>query len=924
MDDPIDRGLPFELGELWRPSAFSQNLDLQGSLFESVDSKLPFLSDLNAPAAHFEFNRDLWGVSELVDVAKSKLESLEITPAKKDHPNLPGTEFEKGSFLFNWNDDLKEDESPKFFTWEAFDQSDKIPKETPSYLSEAGPRAFDAAIGRLSSTEGRQKILPQDRTLRAMCNLTVGRSSTLFKWSESKSQFEKTVVGATVSGLTQLSCDSFTANLIDFGTSLVKLRRYVDASAPQNRSCATLLAFRSCLSSVLDAIDETVTAQLPHIKSLLQLQNLIDIPHHLIKTLHSLKDSVGASDSEDSVISSLSERISETVQIDIAFSDLLQTLLAKVSMPWIENLANDIGLCHSATGLTTENLPANNVDDGDDPGTPLRSTTNTIHQSNSLLSLPERNCVREVKVILTHFRQHLPSHPLITKPMWNTGRTLDYRAAEMVDLLGISEKVREYERQIVNAANLCQIEGLSILGLEIPKQTPTSNVSFELWAFSDEAAQHEYLSNLGAQMSKFENRSISSNQDELQASVLSTLQQGKALRHSDYNRPPAGNSPIDLALPLIKTQHKLANGFMLRHLFRDCKLQDHLNLQRSYHLFGNADFMIRLSKALFSSEAQSAERRRDTIPTGDIVGLRLGGSSAQRWPPASSELRLSLMDVLIETYYPQPTDQPDPLRDSKELPGGMSFAIRELPEEDIERVMDVQSIYALDFLKLQYTASAPLDQILDSSILQQYDSIFRYLLMLLRALNVTTTLQSQSLSDLGISRSDPVSKFTLEAHHVISVLTSHVMDIGISAPWHRFSRSLNHIERDMEDEDSAGEIGTKNTVGIAGLRKLHESCIERIRDRLFLRRKREKVRTAIEAVLSVVLKCSNCARTGESHEDEFGGNYSAFRESISRLCGLLQMIVNAPLKTAIAIEDDETESEICRILLLRLRWNGYY
>ena len=106
-----------------------------------------------------------------------------------------------------------------------------------------------------------------------------------------------------------------------------------------------------------------------------------------------------------------------------------------------------------------------------------------------------------------------------------------------------------------------------------------------------------------------------------------------------------------------------------------------------------------------------------TTLTGEVMGLRLGTTHEERWPPASSELQLTLMGILNETYGKAQASQDSRRANEQALPGALSFAIRQLPEAEIDQVLDPNSLYALDFLRLRYTIGAPLDAIMTGDAL---------------------------------------------------------------------------------------------------------------------------------------------------------------------------------------------------------------
>jgi hypothetical protein len=263
---------------------------------------------------------------------------------------------------------------------------------------------------------------------------------------------------------------------------------------------------------------------------------------------------------------------------------------------------------------------------------------------------------------------------------------------------------------------------------------------------------------------------------------------------------------------------------------------------------------------------------------------------------------------------------------------GLNFAVRELPEAEIEQTLDMHSIHALDFLGLQYNAPSPLDKIVTAEASNDYDAIFRFLLIALRLLYITSNL-AQSLADPGESnrkKHNTTSPHSLEtttfihlAHHLVTVTLSHFMDMGITAPWQDFLHALQTIEQDLAWEDAHGEIGSKVHVGLEWLRQTHIACLGRIRSRLFLRKKQQKIRVALENAFSSILRCNLILQDNGSNDEYeasgFADAHQSFEAAFKEVCNVLQESVDKAV-TSSRLTDTE-QAEVHRILLSRLRWD---
>ena len=375
--------------------------------------------------------------------------------------------------------------------------------------------------------------------------------------------------------------------------------------------------------------------------------------------------------------------------------------------------------------------------------------------------------------------------------------------------------------------------------------------------------------------------------------------------------------PLAALRPMIQGHARRINHAVLSYVFETYKLRHHLHLHKTFHLFGNGNFVTRLSTALFSDDVQTAERKRGTVLTAQTMGLRLGSREEQRWPPASSELRLTLMGVLNETYSSKDAHT------STELPGGLSFAIRELSDEEIDKVMDTTSIHALDFLRLQYTPPAPLATIFTPDIIHKYDSIFRTLLMLARMLHTTSHLAGHCYKRKGtlFSGTRTVSRFAWQARHLVTVLTSHFTDVVIGSAWNHFSADLDEIDPTQTTQlrQSRSQKDSSNS-GVDDIAMLHEACLEDIRAKMFLRRKHEKVRQCVESIFDVILKGTAVVLYHLADKSDLREHVRAFDRHFADLVRLLDAVAQKPAKELRTGTGYHTESEVAKILIASLEW----
>jgi hypothetical protein len=717
----------------------------------------------------------------------------------------------------------------------------------------------------------------------------------LFQWDPVKSSFTRVLESVSLSGLSLSGSHSLIQHFINTGTNFRKLYNFTTQSDAMD--CTAMVAFRRSIGDLLDHVERHICGQLHRTRSLLQLQQVTDRPYHILEHISALLRRVRHVRTDEVLISMLSDDVTALAEGSSVLVGAIREILVLVSMPWLQTLAEDMGL---ASSLRTNTLLA----------TPDNAASISQHapaEAMFLMAEDSRN-VASVRRSISLLRQHVPDHPLV-KPDGSFQQDISQMMA-CYDPEALVQQANEYQDKMSEALSdyrqgsgrlevstladatdiqssgyddhgpfaLSALEEIADLEAETPHDTPSDT--------------HVYVR-------------LRSNLDVVLAATCEESVSDLVQSSSDVLAPLRS---------FIDVQAVLVNGAVMSYVLNTYHLRDHLELHRSYHLFGNGDFVTRLATALFSGEVQTAERKRGNIPTSETMGLRLDSRESQRWPPASSELRLTLLNVLSDSYTPQSANE-----DKIQLPGGLSFAIRELTDAEIDRVMDPTSIYALDFLRLQYTPPSPLADIFTAVIVQHYDVVFRTLLVHVRVIHATSQLsmfctKHTKQSPAHADNETIIRRFAWKARQLSTTIFSHFTDTVINNAWAAFSQQLDSLQ---------SHAHTGSSADLHSITRLHETCLDDIRSKMFLRQKHAKLRLVLEEMAAIVIKTTLAAVHDTASESSIAEQERRLDALSAELRALLEILANKPSREGRSdgtILHAQSESDAAKGLLARLSW----
>ncbi|CAG8593645.1 4253_t:CDS:10, partial [Ambispora gerdemannii] len=393
-------------------------------------------------------------------------------------------------------------------------------------------------------------------------------------------------------------------------------------------------------------------------------------------------------------------------------------------------------------------------------------------------------------------------------------------------------------------------------------------------------------------------------------------------KEKDYIPPLRAITDLVINYP-ISTQCRLINASILLIFFHELALVAHLNALHNFLLLGNGNFVAGLTDALFSDNIDYGEdfsSNKATIGgSSGGVGIRL--NSRRTWPPDGVEWRMALKAVIVETILSEKKNsEVDEGQDGKYSTRGSSIvddwgSINNLDDilmfgiqSDEEYCQDPQALEALDFLYLDYKPPYPINVVITPNSLTKYNSLFTFLLRVLRLDTVVHHIyrlshHRYSLIDEKNDKSDTLAqkkllhRFRFEAQQFMVALHGYVFDSAIASTWALFTKRLSKISRNAEfeiprqqqqhsnraattassetqsivtgdnddeeededfsfmedDEENNNDNHQKDVKDLESLRAYHEHVLDRMLYQCMLKKKHAPIMRILNAILSVIL-----------------------------------------------------------------------
>lgn len=786
----------------------------------------------------------------------------------------------------------------KFLSWDSFE--DQFFREPPTpYITEAGPQVFDAALEAVFNTGNVDHIIIESRVYAvSLLALGLGRSSVLFSWNKDLASFEPTSKSMRISGCTKETVDGVLTTFMTCGNVTKALENFVDRTYAKHKSPGWI-ALGGVVSTLLSTLQCQLNVPVSSLKSILQLQALFRPAEALLTCFELIIRSVASAENDEAMLSQLFEEIQRLEYKATFMRDILLEVLARVSRPFLDFAGAWMGLQKDACFALDE----------------IGTGKSFVKVDDNLWVGEERfekqgpDFVFDPTLVPSFF----PADD--ARIMFETGRSLRFLKTYHPDHALARADIVSYINppKLEWAFSWQSIEEIQARALQYETDLKTAVREYSGY---DSYSRLSHIASIDDSINTYKLDVLGKPKEQIEAHILTSIDKlnqsswgvpttdkllsvlSKSL--TDVGRDYAGDTsmfalPIHLTpflsfSPIIAAQARVVNGVSMRLFFQKYSLREHLSIQRRFQLLGDGVFSSRLSHVLFDTELESAEREAGVPRGGGIMGLRLGGRDT--WPPASSELRLALMGVLAESYVSTASGDREQaggyLDRNQDVPGDLSFAIRDMSDEEIEKCIDPNSVEALDFLRISYKPPPPIEAVITPTSLEKYDLLFRLLLRVTRMLYVVTQLVRDAANRMSYRHNinKTAIRFHIESHHFVSCVSGYFFDTGIDATWKIFERMLDRLTERINSNDEY--VTLSHHEGIDRLREYHERVLDRIMFALLLKKRQQPVMNLLEDIFTLILQFAKYSRSHTAsgivriseHDQEIKDMYLKFRRKV--------------------------------------------
>ncbi|CAI7620123.1 unnamed protein product [Penicillium viridicatum] len=807
-----------------------------------------------------------------------------------------------------WSLDLLQEDPgqiPPQKSWERY-QHRSFQEPVSVYFSESGPMGFDAVLARQNTAKRDgvpTRMVRTDVFIRSLLRLGLGWSSAFFRYEQRTNQFERHLKDIRVSGISSLALENVIEYVLQCGTNMQRMRLFAQDPPAKCKELSALFTLSSTVAVIILNLEQQISNQSKNIASLLQIKALFHRCGDLVGVLAGIVSAAQRAVSDAQVMSIVMERAAFFAQKFGWMENLVHEIVIRVTQPWFKFIETWIGLRPEDAALrasmaSSKTFVRLNTHDAVKFKTgPAR--IDHIYQADhmpSFIPTDQARSIFESGRSLQLLKRSHPRHPIARRDVLSrTGGLHLHCATTWADIEQIQTKAQEYESRLRAEIKRYHKGDLGLQdspsnvvtqGVDQIADTEVTTAAFELFDIDDEKNASGPVTDHKA-LSKDDFKQL--------------LDKARGVETENTNAAsylgPELASGLHLSLaPILSSQALLIDYSCLHLLFKEHRIRHHLNMQWRFQLLGEGSFVARLSNSLFDPEMESGERKAGKVRSGVDTGLRLG--SRDTWPPASSELRLVLIGLLGDCYFGSTNTDDDEkahIQKDNELPGGLSFGIRELTDEEVERCKNPNAIEALDFLRLQYTPPEVLESLITARSLNKYDRLFKHLLRLIRMVSAVKGIirDSTARGSLVGETHNVYQRFRVDAQHFVLAVSDYCFHIGIGSIWQRFQGTLAKIEHCLNRGDIDGTIEAAHSV--PRLRDYHEDMLDQMLFALFLSKRHVQAAKLLESIFGTILGFSLLSRAdGIGMRNESEGAvlhlYQSFRKQTSAFVNYLRSL----------------------------------
>ncbi|KAL8742159.1 MAG: hypothetical protein Q9190_005312 [Brigantiaea leucoxantha] len=343
MDDYEEIRHPFSVPDLWPKSSLAlfQEFEINHEL-EHIESLPKVQYALNALESSEIFaptlltippvdeGQDLRNYSTLfASQPLEELESIGSVSLSSDQDDVEKPEFDLDDLwsqpVLNHGQDEAELKS-----WEKFYQK-TFKEPCTAYLSEGGPRVFDAVLN-LGVDDGpfRKATTPaihQDTVIRSLFQLGLGRESAMFQYADDLKSFRLRTQDVRMSGYTLECSSSLITEFVDLGNDSRMLQTLTASVFESPTTNATALALASAIDTIVAILHEKLGSKMKTIQSVLQLQDLFRRPGESISCLSGIATRTLQSKTDDEeILSQLLGVLAASTSASRDFSTYIKTV----------------------------------------------------------------------------------------------------------------------------------------------------------------------------------------------------------------------------------------------------------------------------------------------------------------------------------------------------------------------------------------------------------------------------------------------------------------------------------------------------------------------------------------------------------------------------------------------------------------------